>query len=201
MPLELLPWLAIRRGRPVSPTGLGEGDQELRGLVSKALKDYGRLLLWDVDGIERGRPDLALYKRFEGKGLWVDEGVDSVGGLIDVLVAGAEVAVLNLKRFPSLRDIHIARELTEKLAVCVEETQGALTRDPLSRNMLAPDLFREALKAGVGKGVYLRGPGLQEAPEWVDALEEMELYSGPTKPVHIEDQAAWRAVVDVFELI
>ncbi len=200
-PSDILPWLAARDGRPLSPTGLGEGDYELRDLLSKLLKDYGKVLLWDVDGMEKGRPHLALYKRFEGKGLWVDEGVRSVGGLIDVLVAGAEIAVLNLKTFANLEELRAAGEMTEKLAVCVEETEGPLTRDPRSRNLRPADLFRKALQAGIDKGVYLRGTGLSEAPEWIDALEGLELYTGPAKLAKVEDQARWRPIVDAYELV
>lgn len=197
----MLPWLAIRRGRPVSPTGLGEGGRELRDLISTMLKEYGKLLLWDVDGMERGRPDLALYRKFEGKGLWVDEGVQSVGDLMDVLVAGAEVAVLNVKTFPSLEGLQIAGEMMDKLAICVEETQGALTRDPYSKGMLPPDFFRVALQAGIRKGIYIQGAGLQEAPGWSHALEDSELYWGPARPPGEGEQASIGVLVDVYELM
>ncbi len=185
----------------MSPTGLGEGGRELRPLISTMLKEYGKLLLWDVEGMERGRPDLALYRKFEGKGLWVDEGAQSIGDLMDVLIAGAEVAVLNVKTFPSLDNILMAGEMMEKLAICVEETQGALARDPRFVGMLPPDLFREGLRAGIGKGIYLQGTGLQEAPAWSRALEDLELYWGPAKPTREGEEASVGAIVDVYELI
>ncbi len=124
-----------------------------------------------------------------------------MGGLIDVLVAGAEIAVLNLKTFANLEELRAAGEMTEKLAVCVEETEGPLTRDPRSRNLRPADLFRKALQAGIDKGVYLRGTGLSEAPEWIDALEGLELYTGPAKLAKVEDQARWRPIVDAYELV
>ncbi len=67
--------------------------------------------------------------------------------------------------------------------------------------MRPAELFREALKAGISKGVYLRGGGLSEPPEWPDALEGLKLYSGPARPAEVEAQARWRAVVDVYELV
>ncbi len=199
---ELLPWLAMRGTRPLSPMGLSTGKQELSHLITTALKRYERLLLWDLDGMERGRPNLELYRRFEGKGLWVDSGVESVDSFIDVIVGGAEVAVLNLRALPSLDQLREAGGMTEKLAVCVEDGDGVLTRDRRIRHMRPQDIFREALRAGVTKGIYLREAGLPEAPDWEEALEGMTLFSGPASSFGArKDRLQWRAVVDVYELI
>ncbi|MEE9237065.1 MAG: hypothetical protein V3U52_04685 [Thermoplasmata archaeon] len=201
-PSEVLPWLAMRGGRPLSPKGLEVEGPGLDDLISRTLKRYDRLLLWDVDGIERGRPSLELYRRFEGKGLWVDGGIESIDGFIDVIVAGAEVAVLNFRTLPSLDVLREAGKMTEKLAICVEEGEAVLTRDRRFRDMKPEDLFREALDAGVTKGVYLHDLGLREAPAWIETLGGMTLFAGPTMSSGSQkDELKWGTVVDVYELI
>ncbi len=199
---EVLPWLAMRGGKPLSPTGLPGEAPPLSELIADTLKRHRKLLLWDVDGIERGRPQLELYRRFEGRGLWVDAGVDNLEGFIDVIVAGAEVAVLNLRTLTKMAYLQEAGKMTEKLAVCVEEGDGVVTRDRRIRYMRPQDLFREAQRSGITKGVYLRDSGLQAAPDWVETTEGISLYSGPVSSFKgLSRMPSWRAVVDVYELI
>lgn len=145
---------------------------------------------------------MELYRRFEGKGLWVDGGIESIDGFIDVIVAGAEVAVLNFRTLPSLDVLREAGKMTEKLAICVEEGEAVLTRDRRFRDMKPEDLFREALDAGVTKGVYLHDLGLREAPAWIETLGGMTLFAGPTMSSGSQkDELKWGTVVDVYELI
>lgn len=193
---QVLPWIATRDGQPLSPTGLPADGRGFEALVGEALKRFERLLLWDVDGIERGRPQLDLYRRFEGRGLWVDAGVETLDGFIDVLVAGADVGVLNLRTLPRVDDLEEAGELTEKLAVCVEEGKRPLIRDRRHRALTAPDAFRRASQAGIRRGVYIRDTGVQEPPAWAGKLEGMDLFLGPSP-----EARPWRAVVDVYELM
>ncbi len=198
---EVLPWLAMRAGRPLSPTGLRSGGPDLVEMVTKPLKDHKRLLLWDVDGIDREKPRLEFYRRFEGKGLWVDGGIRNLDGVIDVLVAGAEVAVLDMATFPSLEDLEAAGELTDKLAVCVREGETS-GRERRLLNLRPIDIFREALRSGISRGVYLHSSSLRQVPEWVHSLEEMELFVGPAKPPGAGDESRPRRfVVDAYELI
>lgn len=199
---QVLPWLAARRGNPLSPTGRAADERDLRDLIAQALKRYDRLLLWDVDGIERGRPQLELYRRFEGQGLWVDSGVRSTDGFIDVLVAGADVAVLNLRTLPRLKGLEEAGTLTDKVAICVEEGDRPLIRDRKHRNLSPAAAFRRGLQAGIGRGVYIRDAGVRDPPAWAGEFREMELYLGPVESWGSDVASVpWRPVVDVYEAV
>lgn len=174
----VLPWLAVREGRAVSPTGL-EREGDAREVIGQALRDREALLLWDLDGMERGKPELDLYRRFEGRGLWVDAGVRNLDTLIDVLVAGAEVAVLNLRYLRRRGDLTEAGWVTEDAALCIEEDQGLLALDPALRRRRPLRVFQEAREAGIRRGVYLRHGGLPHRPDWTASLEGLEVFAGP----------------------
>lgn len=194
VPSEFLPWVAVRAGRALSPTGQPGGEGEAESVVRAALKAHEALLVWDLDGMERGRPRLDLYRRFEGRGLWVDAGVRDLETLIDVLVGGAEVAVLNLRYLARPRDLGETGTLTEKAALCVEEDREVLARDRSLRKRAARDLFRRATEVGIRRGVYLRYGGLGAPPPWADDLKELDLYAGPV------ERPAAHTVVDYWRL-
>lgn len=196
---EVLPWVALRWGRPRDPTGEAKGAGDLK-MIRAAEKAYGRILVWDLEGIAGGAPQLDVYRRFEGKGLWVEGGARSLGTLVDVLVAGAEVAVINGRRMGGLDVLTEANQLTGQLAFCVEEGPGVhpgrldVRREPA-------DLFREARRAGIERGVYLHYPYLEAVPSWVEALEDMELYAGPVPVRGGEPQAEGRVIVNLYGLV
>ena len=196
---EVLPWVALRRGRPRNPTGKTKGAGDL-GMLEAAGKKYGRVLIWDLEGTAGGVPQLEVYRRFEGRGLWVEGGARTLGTLVDVLVAGAEVAVINGRRMGGFEVLSEANELTGQLAFCVEEGPdvkrggGDPQREP-------SDLFREAREAGIERGVYLHYPLLRERPSWIEGLEDMELYVGPVRVAGGQPQVEGRVVANLYELV
>jgi hypothetical protein len=127
---SVLPRLVVRGGtaRVGGPRRLR--GKELHGLVSAAIERHGRILLWDWDGIAANRPSLDLLRRFEGEGLWVDGGVRHAGDVADLLVAGAERAVVGTKTLASVADLQHAAELTENLLLQVDYQDGAVLVSP-----------------------------------------------------------------------
>lgn len=169
-------------------------------MLQDAGKKYGRVLIWDLEGTAGGVPQLEVYRRFEGRGLWVESGARNLGTLVDVLVAGAEVAVINGRRMGGSEVLSEASELTGQLAFCVEEGPdlkgggGDPPREP-------SDLFREAREAGIERGVYLHYPLLRKRPSWIEELEDMELYVGPVRVAGGQPQVEGRVVANLYELV
>lgn len=169
-------------------------------MIRTAEKEYGRVLIWDLEGLAGGDPQLEVYRRFEGKGLWVEGGARSIGTLVDILVAGADVAVINARRMGGLDVLAEASQLTGQLAFCVEEGPASRPGGTDARHPPS-DLFQEARDAGIERGVYLHHPVLPEVPSWVDALEGMELYAGPVPLKAGEPQTEGRVVANFYELV
>ena len=119
----LLPRLVIRGNTSLSWDGTVPREETVDGL-DRALEAFGRVLVWDLDGIERNRPNLGLVRHFEGEPVWVDAGVRHAEGAVDVLVAGAERAVVGTKTLRSLSELDEARELSENVVPLLDFVDG-----------------------------------------------------------------------------
>ncbi|MDX1534188.1 MAG: hypothetical protein R3291_01030 [Thermoplasmata archaeon] len=194
---NVLPWVALRWGRPRDPAEKTKGPGDLH-MLRAAGKEHGRVLVWDLEAMAGGDPQLEVYRRHEGKGLWVDSAARNLGTLVDVLVAGAEVAVINASRMRRPDVLAEANQLTGQLAYCVEQGPAAPTQDDPSDPL---GLFQEALEVGIERGVYLRYPQLHDVPTWVEKLEEMELYVGPVPVVAGVPQVEGRVIANLYEMI
>jgi len=103
-PLPLVPILLLRRGRVCRPGD--DGPQPAAGpdgspidpfdVIDRLARDSKLLYLVDLDGIERGEPQLDYIQEFSRDlPLWVDGGVRTADQSIDILVAGAQRAVVS----------------------------------------------------------------------------------------------------------
>src|SRR6266540_1537681 len=121
----LLPRIVVRGNSALSWDGPAPWSDAL-ATADRALEDFGRLLVWDLGGIERNRPNLEFVRHFEGEAVWVDAGIRVAESVIDVLVAGAERVVVGTKTLRSLEDLEEARELTENLVPLLDFAAGKL---------------------------------------------------------------------------
>ncbi len=137
---SIMPRLVIRGDTSLSWDGIVPAGETLEGL-DRALQDFGRVLVWDLDGIERNRPNLALVRHFEGEPVWVDAGVRHAEGAVDVLVAGAERAVVGTKTLRSLSELDEARELSENVVPLLDFVDGELWAADAIRAIPPADLL------------------------------------------------------------
>jgi hypothetical protein len=83
------------------------------------------LYLVDLDGVERGVPQLAyLQELSRDVSLWVDAGVPTAEAAIDILVAGAERAVLSTAFLRGPTEIRRAWKLSTDWVLEVEISPG-----------------------------------------------------------------------------
>ena len=91
--------------------------------------DSDVIFVLDIDGIETNRPNLSLITRMSGfKELWVDAAPLTSGGVSDVLISGAEMAVLGTKSMLSLDHLAEAVELSENIIFSLDTTTALLPR-------------------------------------------------------------------------
>jgi len=117
---EVLPRLRLRGGHAVRPNGALEARADTFTLINRLLVDHGRVLLWDLDGIERDRPALDMFRRFEGDAVWLDAGIRTADALIDVLVLGVEKAVIGTRTLRRPNELEDARDLSDDIVVQVD---------------------------------------------------------------------------------
>jgi histidine biosynthesis protein len=90
-------------------------------VVDRLHGKYGRLYLVDLDGIERADPQLDYLQELSRDiTLWVDAGVPTADAAIDILVAGAERAVLSTEFLRGPVEVRRAWKLSTDWAFEVE---------------------------------------------------------------------------------
>lgn len=96
-------------------------------VVDRLARDYAMLYLVDLDGIERGEPQLDyLQELSRDLTLWVDGGVRTADQAIDILISGARRAVLSSAYLQGPRQLKRAWRLSTELVFEVEFDSGRI---------------------------------------------------------------------------
>ena len=197
----LLPRLVIRGDAALSWNG-PVPEKEVLEALDRALQDFGRVFIWDLEGIERNRPNLQLLRHFEGESLWVDPGIRSAEAVIDVLVAGAERVVVGTKTLRRLSDLDEARELTENLVPLLDFARGRLWAPESVLAVPPPELLRTWRGQGTDTVLLLDEQG--EIPDSLlrGAPDGLALFAGlvPRKGASALPAGAG-AIIDFWEAV
>jgi len=125
----LLPCLLLRRGRvcvpgengPVTATAPDGTAFDPFDVVDRLTRDYPILYVVDLDGLERGDPQLDYLQEISREAtIWVDGGVRTAEQAIDILISGARRAVLSSACLRGPREVKRAWRLSSELAFEIE---------------------------------------------------------------------------------
>jgi hypothetical protein len=198
---ELLPRIVTRGETALSWDGPVPWSKAVEG-VDQALGEFGKVLVWDLDGIERNRPNLGLVHHFEGDSLWVDAGVRRVEGIIDVLVAGAERAVVGTKTLRSMEELEDALDLTDNVVPLLDFADGSFRATDKVRTLAPAELLRRCKGLGLDAALFVDEESkvppavLQEAPEG------MALFAGVVRKDDVASlPPRTGAIVDIWEVV
>ena len=198
---EVLPRLVVRKDSVLSAEGPVPKEHTFE-LIEEALERFGKVLVWDLDGIERNRPNLRFIRRFEGEGLWVDAGIRRAESVIDVLVAGADRVAMGTKTIRDLEELSAARELTENLALLVDFAHGKLSGWGDMPRMAPVQLMRSARRIGIETTLVVDESFAVPRSVFHEAPPDVRLYAGivPSRaftslPEHVG------AIVDFWEVV
>ncbi|MGA7924216.1 MAG: HisA/HisF-related TIM barrel protein [Thermoplasmata archaeon] len=189
---RLVPCLMIRGGRVCLPAE--EGPQpaldssgqspDILDLADHLASVYKRVYVVDLDGIEHDRPQLDYLQEIAKSGdTWVDAGVRTGDQAIDILVTGAQRAVLSSGRLQSLKELRRAWRLSQDLVFEIEVNHGATDGRPPDFASLPPGTIAEEVRAiGIAELIVSpRGEDVDWAqvralsvvsPVWVDGSFE-----------------------------
>lgn len=119
-------------------------------VARQLLETYGRLHLLDLKGVQRDSPQWDVIRSLAELGpLWVDVGAASADSVIDIIMAGAEAAVLPLRFLESLDEVASALELTDNVIVQVDMEERILGPERVSRCRGLIELLEELAVLGV----------------------------------------------------
>ncbi|MCI4372542.1 MAG: HisA/HisF-related TIM barrel protein [Thermoplasmata archaeon] len=145
----LVPCMMLRKGQvclpgpdgPVVARDDGGAPFDPFDVVDRLRGAHQRMYLVDLDGVERGDPQLAYLQELSRDiTLWVDAGVPTADAAIDILVAGADRAILSTAYLRGPVEIRRAWKLSTDWVFEVEINPGGAmvastawpTRDPLA---------------------------------------------------------------------
>ncbi|HYA11309.1 MAG TPA: HisA/HisF-related TIM barrel protein [Thermoplasmata archaeon] len=155
-------------------------------VVDRLVAEYPLLYLVDLDGVERAEPQLDFLQELARDAvLWVDGGVRNADQAIDILVTGAQRAVLSSATLLGAKEVRRSWRLSTELVFEVElDAQGLVapgdwgTTDPL-------ELVRVVREVGVDHVVV---SPREIDPDW--ALVRAVATGGPTWVDGSFDEAA-----------
>ncbi|MGD0250838.1 MAG: HisA/HisF-related TIM barrel protein [Thermoplasmata archaeon] len=146
-------------------------------IVDRLAPEYSMLYVVDLDGIERGDPQLDyLQELARDMTLWVDAGVRTADQAIDVLITGARRAVLSSAYLRGPRQLARAWRLSTELVFEIEVVGAALApADTRWGTTDATELARVVRAAGPD---HLIVSPRETEPDW--ALVRAIAAGGPT---------------------
>ncbi|UCH87893.1 MAG: hypothetical protein JSV49_06385 [Thermoplasmata archaeon] len=159
---EVIPCVSIRKGRLVKIEGNKIKPLKFRGIVPNTLdtmdilfETFETILVMDQDGIIKNKPAIDLYRKISQLGdFWVDGGARVADGVIDLLVGGAQYAVLSTKSLCDLNELREAFSLSENIIFGLEFNNGILSPDLTLRNRPPFDVIREVREIGLETCVF-----------------------------------------------
>lgn len=155
---ELIPSLAVMGSTPVwvkddrySPIRIDGDSVSVEKLVKVLTEEFGVLHYLDILGIRRGVVEWEQFRSVVERGgnIWADVGVIYSEGLIDVIMAGAQQAIITTKMIDSLEEIISSFELTENLALQIDFDRTILSKDKKIRDMSAGGFVEEMVSFGM----------------------------------------------------
>jgi len=144
----LVPCLMLQQGEVCLPSEHGPvpaqtpegGSYDPFDVVDRLAAEYPLIYLVDLDGVERAEPQLDFLQELSRDAtLWVDGGVRTADQAIDILVTGAQRAVLSSATLRGPPELRRAWRLSTELVFEVEINADGLvapstwtTRDPVA---------------------------------------------------------------------
>ncbi len=115
------------------------------------LKAFDGLLVFDIDGLEGGRPQFDEAARLEASPLevWWDAGVRDADDVIAILTSGAHKALVSTRSIASAGEIGASTELSDSVIFEVVVRDGAVVA--ASRDFAGASV-QEAAAAGAAQG-------------------------------------------------
>lgn len=105
--MEIIPLVIIKKRKMVKSDGGFLSVEDLKNLLKKDDLIY----LYDIDGIEKDKPNLCLFQKISKfQNMWTDPGPRVIGDIVDLLMAGATNITLrknlwNKLHIPDIREI------------------------------------------------------------------------------------------------
>jgi uncharacterized protein related to proFAR isomerase len=124
--------------------------RKLTGTVTELSKSYESAYVVDVDGITKNKPQLDIAQRIcDELPTLYEGGIRYSHNVIDMLITGAERAVVGTGTLADLSELRGAFKLSENITFKVDFRDGILSSDPAISGRAISDLVAEVVEIGV----------------------------------------------------
>jgi uncharacterized protein related to proFAR isomerase len=160
---ETVPAVSVLYGQPVIMKDreyVTQKDKDGKEMVISDIIDelkgqYEKVLITDLNGITRDRPQLEILKGICSKmSLWVDAGSRYGEGAIDILITEADKVVLATKTLRKLEELGNALELSENIILGLDYDEGIVSPNKDIRDMTPLTLVKEAEDIGIDTYIF-----------------------------------------------
>jgi uncharacterized protein related to proFAR isomerase len=191
-PLDVVPTMSVRDGEVVIVRdGRYERLEDEDGapldpalFAEQVLKQYPRLMVVDINGIETNRPQVELIQELGDLGeIWVDAGLRYAESAIDVLVAGASAVVLCTKTIAGVDQLAAAVEMSDSVYLGIDWNGALVGEDEQFRHM-SPKSLRDVASNLKFPKLAFTDLGRSSKSKPLEAEMIRELAAGPI-PVYV----------------
>lgn len=145
--------VAVPRERGYVPLGLARYSDDTIEFFRSLSTEYKTILISDLDGIGKNRPQLDLLQKVEREcdfnDIWVDGGARISDNVIDLFVVGATSVVLNTRTIYGLKEIRESCRLSQNLMLHIASRNHIVSHDAKIRNMEPEQLMRTVRGYGI----------------------------------------------------
>ena len=148
--------VVVNKGRYEPLTDADDKEITLPAFVEMYLGEYKTVCVIDIDGIERGRPQLGqvgLISR--DKNVWYDPGVRDAGDMADAFMAGAGRVIVGTKTLRSRDVLAECQETSADFVLGLDFAGGRILSRDATISQTDPLLFLESMReAGVRRVLF-----------------------------------------------
>ena len=135
----------------------GSLKRRLKEIASGLSGDHDRLYVADADGILKNKPQLDIVQTIcDEIPTMYEGGVRYSHNVIDMLITGAETAVVGTGTLVDLEELGGAFKLSENITFKVDFRDGIVSSDPSIAGRALPDLFRDVAEIGIDEVIVPR---------------------------------------------
>ncbi len=145
--MYVVPYLELE-GRTIIRRAYARG--EMSEFVSKLSDKFKMVYVSDLDGLSKNKPQLDVVREIsEEMPTMYEGGVRRANNVIDMLITGAEKAVVGTATLLHFEDLRVAFKLSENITFKVDFRDGIVSFDPHIAGRAFRDLAQEVVEIGI----------------------------------------------------
>lgn len=147
--------VVVNKGRYEPLTDVDDRELSLYDFTAMFLEDFSTVLVLDIDGIERRRPQLSTVQTVAPvKNVWWDPGVRNLDDMMDAFTAGANRVVVGTKTIWNKRELMECQDFSADFVLGLDWHDGIISRDATISQEDPIDFLREMHDVGVRRVMF-----------------------------------------------